>query len=312
MDRSRLFFSSGDLIADHRYQHADDFRARGDYAAAADVFRQALERAPVFAAAWYALGDVQETMCDRVGAIASFEHARAADLADRQGAGLRLSRLGAADAASAMSAGYVRAVFDQHAPDFDRALVQGLGYRGPQLLFDAVLAACAATGRAPHFAVALDLGCGTGLAGEMFRKHIGTLKGVDLSPQMLAMAERKGCYDHLQTGDMLEYLQAQTDSSANLIVAADAFVYVADLAPMCLEASRVLAPRGLIAFTVETHAGGGVILGEKLRYAHGEDHVRHALAAAKLAPVTVSEASTRTEAGTPVPGLIIVAARAPE
>jgi predicted TPR repeat methyltransferase len=307
VDRSSQFFSSGDLIADRRYQHADDFRARGDHAAAADLFRQALERAPHFAAAWYALGDVQETLGDTAGAVASFERARAADPADRQGAGLRLSRLGAVDAAAAMSAGYVRAVFDQHAPDFDRALVQGLGYRGPQLLFDAVLAACATTGRAPHFDVALDLGCGTGLAGEMFRKHIGTLKGVDLSPQMLAMAERKGCYEHLQTGDMLEYLQAQSDSSAGLIVAADAFVYVADLAPLCLEAARVLEPQGFIAFTVETHADDGVVLGEKLRYAHGEAHVRSALAAAKLSPVTVSPASTRTEAGIPVPGLLVIA-----
>ncbi len=48
-----LFLSSGDLIADRRYQHARDLAARGDLQAAADLFAQAVERAPDFASAWF-------------------------------------------------------------------------------------------------------------------------------------------------------------------------------------------------------------------------------------------------------------------
>jgi predicted TPR repeat methyltransferase len=49
------------------------------------------------------------------------------------------------------------------------------------------------------------------------------------------------------------------------------------------------------------------LLRETLRYAHGEAHVRAALGAAGLKPVSLDSASTRTEKGRPVPGLIVVA-----
>ena len=71
--------------------------------------------------------------------------------------------------------------------------------------------------------------------------------------------------------------------------------------------ARVLAPGGLVAFTVETHDGDGIILRDTLRYAHGETHVRAALAAAGLSLVSLEYAATRTEKGVPVPGLIVVA-----
>jgi predicted TPR repeat methyltransferase len=65
----------------------------------------------------------------------------------------------------------------------------------------------------------------------------------------------------------------------------------------------------MLAFTVETHAGDGIILGEKLRYAHGAKHVREACEAARLEVATMEEASTRNEAGVPVPSLVAVARR---
>jgi predicted TPR repeat methyltransferase len=92
-----------------------------------------------------------------------------------------------------------------------------------------------------------------------------------------------------------------------LIVAADVFVYVSDLAPVAAAAARVLAPGGLFAFTVETHSGEGVVLQQTLRYAHGAAHVRAALAGAGLAVLHLAEASTRTEKGVPVAGLVVVA-----
>ena len=72
--------------------------------------------------------------------------------------------------------------------------------------------------------------------------------------------------------------------------------------------AQVLSERALVGLTVETHAGTGVLLGEKLRYAHGEDHVRAALAAADLTLQSIDHAAIRTEAGKPVPALILVAA----
>ena len=71
----------------------------------------------------------------------------------------------------------------------------------------------------------------------------------------------------------------------------------------------MLSPGGLSAFTVETHDGDGVILGAALRYAHGEAVVRAALAEAGLAPVVFEPAAIRHEAGRPVPGWAVVAAK---
>ena len=300
-----IHLSSGNLLADRRYEWARDAIETGDLAAAADLLMQALELAPGYAAAWFALGGVREKLGQREEAIAAFRKAREADPGDRHGARLHLIRLGA-QPQSAMPEGYVRAVFDGYAPDFDRALTEGLSYRGPELLLRAVERAC---GGKMKFGTALDLGCGTGLAGAAFRPFVDWLVGVDLSPQMLARAKEKGLYDRLVEDDVLRFLGAEAALKAryHLILAADVFVYLDDLAPVLKAAAQVLAPGGFLAFSVETHDGGGVILRETLRYAHGQAHVRAALAAAGLRLISLDSASTRTEKGEPVPGSIVVA-----
>jgi predicted TPR repeat methyltransferase len=307
MKPAALFLSSGDILADRRYERAKAYAAEGDRAAAADLLMQAVERAPRFASAWFALGEIRADAGDRAGAIAALRAGLAADPSDRHGAALHLARLGSADAAAAMTPAYVRSLFDQYAPHFDQALVERLGYRGPDLLREALRGACAARSRPFHFARAIDLGCGTGLVAEALHAQCDTMVGVDLSPAMASVARRKGVYADVVVGDLTEFITAQSEGSCDLIVAGDAFVYLADLAPVCRAAARALASDGLFAFTVETHSGPGVVLGEKLRYAHGADHVRAALEAAGLTSFAFDEVATRTENGVPVPGLLVIA-----
>jgi predicted TPR repeat methyltransferase len=306
-----LFLSSGDLLADRRYQHAKDFEARGDLAAAADLLAQAVERAPEFASAWFALGQVRERLGDKSAAIAAFTHARALDDDDRHGAALRLVRLGASDASAGMPPAYVRTLFDQYAPRFEEAL-DHLGYRAPALLRAAIEEVCERTERPAKFARMLDLGCGTGLAGEAFADMADEIAGVDLSPGMIAEARRKSIYARLETADLLQFLGRQDGASADLVIAADVLVYIADLAPICRQVARVLCPTGFFAFTAETHEGDGVILGSRLRYAHAANHVHSILAAAGLDPVKLESTSTRNENGIAVRGLLAVAAHAHE
>ena len=71
----------------------------------------------------------------------------------------------------------------------------------------------------------------------------------------------------------------------------------------------MLAAGGLLAFTVETHDGDGVILGEGLRYAHGAAYVRAAIEAAGLALSRLENLSARNEDNAPVPGLVVVATK---
>lgn len=303
-----LFLSSGDLIADRRFDFARDLRLRGDLVAAADLLAQAVELAPRFASAWFALGEVRQLLNQHAAAIAAYRNAADADPEDRHGAKLLLMRLGAAKL-DAMPPAYVRTLFDQYAAKFDTALVRGLGYRGPDILLKAVLAVRHATHRPAFFKHAVDLGCGTGLAAQAFRSNVGHWTGIDLSPRMIAQARATGLYEKLEIADMIQALVTQADASADLVLAADALVYMPDLDPLFAAASRVLAVDGILAFTVETHAGEGIILGEKLRYAHSESYVRAAIAGAGLTLCDLAHVSTRNDGGVAVPGLVAVATR---
>lgn len=303
------FRSSGDFLADRRYDYAIAARADGDLAAAADLLTQALEIAPRWAAGWFALGETEQARGATEAAVAAFQQAVACDPGDAMGAGLKLARLGVGAAGSAMSTGYVTALYDDYAARFERSLRDGLSYRGPELLRDAVTRACIASGRDLPFDRMLDLGCGTGLAGEVFARLAGQIDGVDLSTRMAEQARRKGVYRTLSVGDLRAFLVGQAVASVDLVVAADVFIYCADLAPIMGDIGRVLSSRGLCAFTVETHEGEGVILGPALRYAHAEATVRAALAAGGLAPIVFEPAAFRSEAGRPVSGWAVVAAK---
>ncbi|HKS64689.1 MAG TPA: methyltransferase domain-containing protein [Xanthobacteraceae bacterium] len=295
-----LFISSGDLIADRRYDFARGYAAGGDLAAAADLYLQATELAPGFASAWFALGETREALGDRDGARAAFARACEADPQDRHGAALHLARLDGADPAAGALQAYVRTLFDQYAPRFDRAL-EDLSYSAPAALRDVV------TKHRTCFGSMLDLGCGTGLAGAAFRPHVDWLAGVDLSPKMVEVARTKGLYDKLSVADIGSYLAGQPDAAFHLVIAADVFAYVADVAGVCAEVKRVLGSGGLFGFTVETHDGDGAIVGAKMRYAHGKRFIRDALRDAGLTLVALTQASSRTEKRVPVPGLLVVA-----
>ena len=72
---ARLFLSSGDMIADRRFEFARDLQLKGDLAAAADLLLQATELAPDFASAWFTLGEIREQLGQRDAAIAAFRRA---------------------------------------------------------------------------------------------------------------------------------------------------------------------------------------------------------------------------------------------
>ena len=305
---ARLFFSSGDLLADRRFEFARDLQLKGDLPAAADLLEQAIELAPDFTSAWFTLGEIRQQLKEHHKAIAAFQKARASDPGDRHGAAVWLMRLGAAEL-DEMPKRYVQTLFDQYAPRFEAALLGDLGYRAPQLLFKAVLSVRLAAKKPAFFKRAIDLGCGTGLGAAAFAKEVDHFIGIDLSPKMIEQARATGLYAELEIADMVAGLRNKADGSANLILAADAICYVGDIIPVLNEAKRVLAPGGAFAFTLETHNGDGVMIGAGLRYAHGKKIVRDSVVAAGFALAHLEEASPRTEDNEPVRGLVVVAVK---
>ncbi len=301
--------SSGDYAADRRYAWAVDAAAGGDMVAAAGLFAQTLERVPAWPPALLGLGEALAVCGDVDGAAEAFTCALDADPTDRVGAGLRLTRLGRRDPTAAMTPSWVAAVFDEYAPRFDTHLVEALGYRGPALL---VAALDAAAGPPHRFASALDLGCGTGLAGAALRARIDHLAGCDLSAAMVERARVRGAHDRLAVADMESFLAAEPAGTADLVLAADVLIYVADPAPLITGVARVLAPGGLFAVTAEEdpHAAGDApVLGPSLRWAHPAPLLRRLAAAAGLAVRSCVAASCRREADRNVPGLVLVLAR---
>ena len=292
--------ASGDLIADRRYAYGRAAADDGDVATAADLFAQALELAPDWPAALFALGDAEERLGRGEAAARRFRAALEADPADSLGAGLRLALLGAADAPQALPSAYVTRLFDDYAPRFEAHVVGALGYRGPALLVEAL--DIVAPGR--RFADALDLGCGTGLMGAAIRGRVQRLDGVDIAPAMVAAARARGVYHALEARDAVAFLDRSPAARYDLILAADLFCYLGDLAPLLAACRRALAGGGLVAFTAEACEGDGFRLLKGLRFAHSPGYFETAARDAGLRRLSLSPAWARREADAEAPGLV--------
>jgi len=296
--------SSGDPVADRRFDWAEQLLARRDFAAARYVYAQTLERAQGFAPAWFGLGVALVSLADAPAASAAFREALRADPADEMGASLELARIDAGAPVSAAPPAFVEALFNAYAKDFDAALADRLAYDAPRRIAQMVRAARPGA----RFPQAIDLGCGTGLAGEALAADIGRLEGVDISAGMLEAARARGVYDALHKAEIMTFLGAARERFS-LAVAADVFCYFGDLAPAFGAVAHTLAPGGLFAFSVEEAGGDGWSVLASRRFAHSESHVRAALAAAGLSLVAIERCPLRMDGGAPVIGLIALAER---
>jgi predicted TPR repeat methyltransferase len=301
-------FSSGDVIADRRADYARMLDEGGDAPAAAELMEQALELAPGWAAGWFRLGEYREKADLKAGAVAAFRQALSLDPEDVFGATLKLALLGAEEVPDTPPSRYVEGLFDDYADRFDMALVEKLDYSVPPKL---------ATLVSPYgpFRLVVDLGCGTGLFGEEIRASAGRLEGFDLSANMLAKAEAKGFYDHLDQADLslpaegsglfAEGLAAQR---ADLVSAADVLMYLGSLETVFPLVIELLAPGGLFAFSVE-EAGEGFTLRDSLRYAHSETYIRALLERYGLSLLALEKTVIRTDAGKPIRGILFLSRR---
>jgi predicted TPR repeat methyltransferase len=299
---ARAFLSSGDLIADRRASYADMLFETGDHPAAADLMRQALEIVPEWPAGLFRLGEMEEAAGQNDAAAGTWRRLLLLDPADRFGAGLKLAAAGHATVPDTPPTAYVETLFDAYAPTFETALLDKLDYRVPELLANAVKVA--APGR--RFRSIVDLGCGTGLMGPYFREEADYLAGMDLSEVMLQKAAEKQIYDSLEKGDVNEL--DMPSRNADLVIAADVFVYVGDLHRAFANVVQGLACDGLFAFSVENHSGDDdLILQPSLRYTHSENYVRRLLAEHSMAPLSIQRETIRMDRGDQLQGLVVVA-----
>lgn len=215
-----------------------------------------------------------------------------------------LGMLGADTAPPAAPNEHVARLFDDYAEIFDAHLVGKLRYRAPEVLIEAVEAAI---GNRRDLDV-LDLGCGTGLCGPLFRPLARTLVGVDLSPNMLEKARARAIYDALEAGELTAALLTR-HAAVDLAIAADVLVYIGDLGPVFSSVAKALRPGGWFAFSVETAQpgeGDGYTLRRTGRYAHERDYVTALGERYGFEMDSSCGLCIREEAGHPIPGEIYV------
>jgi predicted TPR repeat methyltransferase len=131
--------------------------------------------------------------------------------------------------------------------------------------------------------------------------------GVDLSGEMLALAEKKAVYDDLCQAELTGYLEAHP-ASFDAVVSADTLVYFGPLDDVAAAAAAALRPGGLLIFTVEASTADGKPPGYELRYhgryVHTRGYLEDALRRAGFR-TDIVQAELRMEAGLPVAGFVV-------
>jgi predicted TPR repeat methyltransferase len=286
---------------------AEAFLGRGDalydlkrYGEALVAFDLAIALKSDLSNAWLGRGDVLRIIGRAADAIAAYRRALALG-GNAELITYYLAALGAAPSPGLSPQPYIVGLFDMYADTFDRDLIDNLNYQSPQLLARII----ARTVPAGAQLDILDIGCGTGLMGQGLRAITQTLTGVDLSPNMLEAARRRGLYDRLVESDIVAFLEGETNRY-DLIVSTDVFIYIGDLVKVFAGVRRTLRSDGLFCFSVEAADDGDFVLRPTLRYAHSIAYLTRLAEQNGLVVVTIEPHAVRREAQTSIAGYNIV------
>lgn len=231
---------------------------------------------------------------------AALRHFRAALAADPANTAVRhtINLLENRTEMTASPNSYVKSLFDSYADHYDDHLRQALNYKVPEAMFAIVTAY--ASGSDGRWKV-LDLGCGTGLCGELFKTIANPLIGVDLSSGMLEIAHRKNIYDELIEAEAVDFMQ-QHPAAFDLIIAGDVLVYMGQLDELMSAAARALKNGGWFVFSAEMSHGKGFELAGSGRFAHTRDYIEGVAARCGLQAAAYEPSVLRTQQQAIVPG----------
>ncbi len=245
----------------------------GQQTEAVEMMRRATQLNPQYAHAFCNLGLLLEELGDLSGATIAMRQAGALQPQSNFIA-YHLAAMTGQSPPAICPADYLVPLFDGYADQFDSHLFQKLNYRGPELLLGIV-----SQHRPGALGDVLDVGCGTGMSGMVFRERAKRITGVDLSPRMLQHAARRmtvagrRVYDDLIEADLVRAMQDRP-GMFDLIIAADVLIYVGDLEPLLTAARRSLRIGGLLSFTTEICPDERRYqLQRNRRYAHGPVYV---------------------------------------
>lgn len=196
---------------------------------------------------------------------------------------------------------YLQHLFDQYATHYDKHLIEYLNYKVPQqlhkIIYDEIQPA-------DEKWFILDLGCGTGLCGELFKEFAKKIVGIDLSQQMIHVAESKQIYSEFKVADISDALDDYHD--IDLILAADVFTYIGNLAPIFEKVARDLKPKGLFAFSVEKGGPEDYKLQQSIRYAHSRPYLESLIKSYQFETLRLDNIILRKQKQQDVEGYIVL------
>jgi predicted TPR repeat methyltransferase len=271
------------------------FYDRKRFADALAAYEQALAYDSGRAGAWIGRGDALRFLKRAPEAIAAYQRALMLG-GDADTIKFCLAGLGAEPAPATSPTRFVTTLFDTYADNFEHDLVENLKYHSPEVLADTIKRYASS-----NMLDTLDLGCGTGLMGNLLRPRSRTLTGVDLSANMLEKARQRQIYDHLFCSDLIQFLHTQ-DQLFDLAVATDVFVYVGDLSPVFPAVRRSLNEGGLFCFSVEATDEADFILRDTLRYAHSTGYLEKLAGQHRFVVEAIEPQVIRRGAGTNIDG----------
>ncbi|MEO8402224.1 MAG: tetratricopeptide repeat protein [Gammaproteobacteria bacterium] len=200
---------------------------------------------------------------------------------------------------------YVRSLFDAYADHYEPHLLSALDYKIPEQLFHAINTIKTMS---PQSLDILDLGCGTGLCGALFKPFAKSLVGVDLSEKMLHVAAEKNIYTALHASELNTFL-ADKNAAYNLILAGDVLVYLGDLELLFKQISHALRAHGLFAFNTEICAEGDYRMNQSGRFSHQKNYLDPMIQKNNLTIVYYQNVMTRMQNNEPVHGHLYVLER---
>jgi predicted TPR repeat methyltransferase len=95
----------------------------------------------------------------------------------------------------------------------------------------------------------LDVGIGSGLAGQLFAKAGLEVHGMDFSPAMLEICRGKGFAADLLLHDLTQTPWPYSNGRFDHLACCGVFHFIAEFEAIFAEARRVLSPGGVLAFT---------------------------------------------------------------
>ena len=230
-------------------------------------YKKAIELKPDYAEAYLNLGKLFKELEQTNEAIKYFEKSLKIDIKDVLGTNLELASLGKKKIPNKTPIIFMQNFYKSKANIWDSFEAQKY-YYGKEL----IKVAFKQTHKKKFKIDILDLGCGTGSLGSFLSSYAKTLTGIDLSADMLTIAEKTGFYDLLHKKEIELYL-SKTLINYDSIVAAAVMIHFFDLESLFTLINKSLKSTGKFIFSVFESTKNDKEFNSFLMYSHSDHYI---------------------------------------